>query len=268
MKTPTRTIIVISLFSLVLPCLTAQEPTITLSIDSEVLEEMKEVYISLPANYNDSTQYPVIMIMEAEILFETISPLPRLMSSVREIPECVLVGVPLNNEHLDFAPVISTHPESGHADSMLEFFEKELFPQLESGYNCTTERIIWAHSAMAGIFCTYLLVGPDSQFSGIISSSPNLSFMEPDYLSKEDVFAKLGEKHRMFYYMSFGGNEAKTYMENMAPRVEKLAKMLEAKAPENLTWEYHLNENNTHFSNAIETYIEGVMAYFSYAKKP
>lgn len=239
------------------------EPEVrVLNLDSEILGEKRQVYISLPAGYNDSTAYPVIMIMEAEILFETIAPLTRLMSSVGEIPECVLVGIPLNDRHPDFSPVLGDYPESGNADRMLEHFKTELFPMLESEYHCSQERIIWAHSGLAGIFCTYLLLGPDRQFSGIIASSPNLRFVEKDYLMKENPFEELARKGKRFFYLTFGGEEADVYMESLAPKVGEFADRLEIEAPDNLIWEYRYNENNTHFTNALETYMEGVISYF------
>jgi predicted alpha/beta superfamily hydrolase len=174
----------------------------------------------------------------------------------------VLVGIPLNDKYLDFAPVFTGYPGSGHADTMLQFFSQELFPLLESEFRCSRERIIWAHSALAGIFCTYLLLGPDRQFSGILASSPNLRFMEKDYLSSDNVFEELEKKGKLFYYLTFGGNEAEIYMDEMAPRVGAFADRLEQEAPSNLIWEYRYNDNNTHFTNAIETYMEGLSTYF------
>lgn len=236
------------------------------TINSKILNEEKEIYIGLPENFNDSTRYPLVLVLEGEILFETIAPMTRLAATVGEIPECVVVGIPLNNRHLDYAPKLSSHPESGHADTMLEFFRSELFPFLELEYHCSETRIIWAHSGLAGIFCTYVLIGEDSQFSGIISSSPNLRFMQADYLSKEDAFENISRKGKLFYYLSFGSAEAESYMGKMYNQVKELAARLEAEAPENLTWKYQMNENKTHFSNAIVTYMDGLMHYFRHMK--
>ena len=234
-------------------------------IESAVLNESKEIFIGLPSNFNDSTQYPLIVVLEGEILFETISPLTRLMSETNEIPECIVIGIPLLNKHIDYAPKISSVPESGNADKMLEFYHFELFPLLDSLYNLTEDKIIWAHSGLAGIFCTYLLLGPDNQFTGILSSSPNLQWMQ-EYINKENAFEFLLKKKKVFYFLTFGGNEPEVYMGRMYQQVQDFNEKLKAEAPINLTWKYQLNENNNHFTNAIETYVEGLIMYFNIMK--
>jgi hypothetical protein len=103
------------------------------------------------------------------MLFETIALLTRLMATVREIPECILVGIRLYIRHLEYAPKIATHPQRGNADNMHEF------------YNLTGDRIIWVHSD---------------------------------------------------------------------------------RAPGDLVCKFQLNESNNHFTNAIETYMEGLIMYF------
>ena len=157
--------------------------------------------------------------------------------------------------------MISAHPESGYADTMLQFYRLELFPLLASRYSLTADRIIWAHSALGGIFGTYLLIGPDNQFTGIISSSPALKWMQ-DYTSRKDIFRETAGKGKLFYYLTFGGHEAEAYMGDMYQRVQDLKQRLENEAPDNLIWQYRLNENNNHFTNAVESYLEGLILYF------
>lgn len=236
-----------------------------LRFKSEILNENKEIYIGLPEKFSDSIEYPLIIVLEGEVLFESFAPITRLMAELDEIPPCVLVGIPFYNRHLDYAPKISSHPESGNADKILEFYRIELFPVLDSLYNCKDERIIWAHSALGGLFCTYLLLGPDSQFTGILSSSPNLRWMQ-EYIQKDDAFAEVSRKGKLFYYLTFGSDEGEDYMGEMYQKVQEFKEILENNAPENLIWKYQLNEHNNHFTNAIETYIDGLIMYFENMK--
>jgi len=236
-----------------------------LLIESKVLNENKEIYIGLPGTCNDSTQYPVVLVLEGEVLFETIAPLTSLMGQVNEIPECILIGIPFYNRHLDYAPEISGHPESGDADKMPAFYREELFPIIESRYHCTDDRIITSPSGLGGIFCTYLLPGPDTQFSAILSSSPNLRWMQ-DYVKNEKAFDLLSKKGSMFYYLTFGSDEGEAYTGDMYQMVEQLRDRLEKEVPDNLNWKFQLYENNNHFTNAIETYIDGLSLYFQLMK--
>lgn len=232
---------------------------------SKILNENREIYIGLPDDFNDSTAYPVIMVLEGEVVFETFAPLTRLMAQVNEIPPCIVVGIPFYERHLDYAPKISGQPESGNADKMLDFYRFELFPLIESLYHCTDDRLIWAHSALGAIFCTYILLGPDTQFTGIISSSPNLKWMQ-DYVKKDNAFEEVEKKGKIFYYLTFGGNEGEDYMGEMFQNVRDFKIRLENEAPGNLIWKYQLNENDNHFTNAIETYTDGLILYFQIMK--
>jgi hypothetical protein len=78
-----------------------------LLIPSRILRQDREIYIGLPAGFNDTTEYPLVMVLEGEILFETMAPLTRLAAQVNEIPPCIVVGIPFHNQHLEYAPVIS-----------------------------------------------------------------------------------------------------------------------------------------------------------------
>jgi len=187
------------------------------------------------------------------------------MAEANEIPECIVVGIPFYNRHLDYAPKISAHPESGDADKMLEFYRIELFPLLDSLYNCRKDKILWSHSALGGIFCTYILLGPDEQFNGILSSSPSLQWMT-DYVDKENAFEELAKKDEVFYYLTFGSNEGDVYMGDMYEKVKKFKQRLENEAPENLNWKFQLNENKNHFTNALVTYMDGIILYFNLMK--
>ncbi len=236
-----------------------------IEMHSGILNQDREFFIGLPHHFNDTSEYPLVFVLEGEMVFESFAPLTRLAAQVNEIPPCIVVGIPLHEKHLEYAPVIAAHPESGFADTMLQFYRMELFPLLDSLYQCTGDRIIWAHSALGGIFGTYLLIGPDNQFTGIISSSPALKWMQ-DYLSREDIFKETAKKGRLFYYLTFGSNEGETYMGDMFQRVQDFEKRLEDKAPDNLIWKYQLNENNNHFTNAVESYLDGLILYFKSMK--
>ena len=236
-----------------------------ITMSSKVLNYNPDIYLGLPANFNDTTAYPVIVILDAEWLFPAFTGITKLMGQMEEIPNCIVVGLPLNDSFKDygmeFAPKITGVPQSGHADKILEFFSKELFPFIESDYNGSKDKIIWAHSAPGGLFCTYLLLDSDEQFSGIISSSPNLRGNQ-EYINAENPFEKLSKKDTTFYYLSLGANEEEIFIGRMRQQVLEFKEKLEEEAPENLKWIYRENENSNHFTNALKSYIDGIKLYF------
>ena len=237
-----------------------------IKIDSKLLGIQKEISIGLPDAYSDTTEYPIIVVLEAELVFESFAALTRLMAKVNQIPPCIVVGIPFYNKHLEYAPKLSAHPKSGNADQMLNFYDQELFPLLDSMYNCKNERIIWAHSGLGGLFCTYILIGPDEQFNGILSSSPNLKLMD-EYLNNTYTFDRLAEKDTVFYYLTIGSKETVSSKGEARTDIQQFKQSLEKDAPNNLIWKFQLNENNDHFTNAIDTYIDGLILYFQEFKR-
>lgn len=239
-----------------------QPLTERLYLESTILGGQREFFVGLPHGYKRSgAAYPLIVVLDGETVFETFSALARLMADVGEIPPSIVVGIPNRGGELDYAPKLADHPESGRADVTLEHFGTELFPALDSIYGLGKDRVIWGHSAIGGLFCTYLLLGPDTQFTGILSSSPNLQYTQ-EYIDRSDTFSELAGKQRVFYYLTFGDREAPAYVGEMFRRVKDFAGRLERGAPENVIWRYKVYSGNNHFTNAVETYIDGLKLYF------
>ncbi|MBN1822314.1 MAG: alpha/beta hydrolase [Prolixibacteraceae bacterium] len=236
-----------------------------IQLASKILDYDPEIYVSLPADYTDSINYPLVILHDAGWLFEGFAGITKLMGQMEEIQPCIVVGIPLKNDYVEYAPKITGAPQSGNADKVLKFYSDELFPYMELNYRCSEERIIWAHSGLAGLFCTYILLGECTQFSGIISSSPNLRWVQ-EYITKEDAFDALSRKGAVFYYLSFGSNEEEEYQGEMYTLIKEFKSKLEKEAPENLKWVYRFNEHNNHFTNAVESYIDGLKLYFETKK--
>jgi predicted alpha/beta superfamily hydrolase len=236
--------------------------TYTVRFRSAVYEEEREVFVGLPDAVDSTTAHPVIVVLEGEVLFETASVLARLMASVGEIPPSIVVGVPLRGRYEEYAPPPPGEHGSGAADRQLRHLGEELFPLLDARWGVGTDRLLWAHSGLGGAFCTYALLGPDTLFTGILSSSPSLRWAEA-YVEDERAFDALAEKGRVFYYLTFGDSEEEAYMGDMFDRVQRFRDRLADEAPSNLAWEYRLYEGNNHFTNAVETYIDGLKLYFA-----
>jgi enterochelin esterase-like enzyme len=233
----------------------------TVSFESRVFDEERHVFVGLPPGYDSSREYPLILVLEAEVLFEPIASMTALMADVQEIPPVIVVGIPTGGRELEFAPPSPGSAEPGGIDRTLAHYREELFPLLDSLYGVGDDRIIWGHSALGGTVCTYLLLGPDTQFTGILSSSPSLRFVQ-EWVEREDTFTELSGKDTTFYYLTFGDSEDEAYMGEMFQTVQRFRDRLLAEAPPNLDWEYRLYEGNTHFTNAIETYVDGLKLYF------
>ena len=113
------------------------------SLYSEILNEDRSLFVSLPSNYNRNIHsYPVIIVMDAEYLFEITSSIVKIKSSRNEMPESIIVGIPNNTgKRSDMALQLCKNDgqkffgdHGGKSKDYLAFFRKELFPFLENNY--------------------------------------------------------------------------------------------------------------------------------------
>jgi predicted alpha/beta superfamily hydrolase len=159
------------------------------SIRSEVLDETRTLYISLPENYSSTGKsYPVLFRLDGSInLFtETAGVVRRLAYMEEVIPELIVVLIGNTDRNRDMIPVQSDfiHAEPG-AEDFKRFLDKELIPHIERSYHTTGERILCGQS-LSAIFTLYsLLTGPET-FSSYIACSAG-------FLDREDYFFELTE---------------------------------------------------------------------------
>lgn len=114
-------------------------------LHSNVLNEDREFWISLPESYNDPAvahkKYPLLIVLDGNTHFKTITGLVDYMSSAYNvrIPEMIVVGIQNIDRRRDFTPdtIITTRKNNtGGGNTFLRFLENELIPELDK----TTEQ--------------------------------------------------------------------------------------------------------------------------------
>ena len=224
---------------------------------SEVLSRTNKLFLHLPILYDPNLDYPLIIVLDGEMSFKSFASITELMGFQELIPHCIVVGIPNVDRNLDHAPVIEGYPESGRADLMIEFYEKELLPHLEEHFHIS-DRILWGHS-FVGMFTTYVMLKRPDLFDGYISTSPTYRFI-PGQLENADLEQLFGE-HKTFFYFSYGS------LEEIPDKATAFASRLKEEAPANLDWHYKVHENKNHDSNAIHSYMEALELYFNQGKE-
>ena len=226
-----------------------------------MLEGQKDVYISVPKDFdnNASTDYPVVFLTESEFVFKPFSSIIRTMGEFNEIPKCIVIGLPLDNRHLDYAPLLKDVPESGNAEKMLRFISQELFPYLDSTYGINYNRsVLWSHSGMGGLFGLNTLLSSDTTFNGFIISSPNFLFAK-EYLDTENPFDNLKKRDTIVLYLTCGSSEFDKYQ---AP-FEELDKNMKNGSISNLKWKIQINQARNHHTSAYAGIIDRLQYYFN-----
>ena len=66
-----------------------------IQIQSKILGENREIYVSLPPNYNQNVHdYPVIFVLDAEFMFDVTRSMTTLWASRNYMPESIIIGLP------------------------------------------------------------------------------------------------------------------------------------------------------------------------------
>lgn len=144
---------------------------------SKILHEEREIYLSLPENYDHSNhKYPIVVVLDAEYLFPLANSIVKHQASRNYMPESIVIGIP-NSTDKRMEMAIQIYDDNGNpfffgenignASKYLNFFEKELFPSLEKKYRINTHRTIIGMSPTFGPVVEAFWNKPDL-FSGYI----------------------------------------------------------------------------------------------------
>ncbi|WP_010232608.1 alpha/beta hydrolase [Gillisia marina] len=127
------------------------------SLQSINLQENRPLSIYLPPSYysKPTQNYPVLYILDGDYNFQYVSGILELQAGIAEnIPEMILVAISgkgSRNYKKNCKPYVHGVEESGNADQVLEFIEKELTPYIDSKYRTLDYKILAGHS-IGGLF--------------------------------------------------------------------------------------------------------------------
>lgn len=161
-------------------------------IQSENLGETREFWVSLPMNYDSSSSYPILYVLDAEWRFDLIRAIAYDLSGNRKMPHHIIVGIPhinwqnqrgidltfshSSNEY-DGEAVDSTvfnASNSGGGAAFFSYLEEELIPLVTQAYPSNGKNILVGHS-YGGYFGSYIL--PKQQiFSAFQIYDPSIWF--------------------------------------------------------------------------------------------
>ncbi|HUH29462.1 alpha/beta hydrolase [Gelidibacter sp.] len=173
--------------------------------DSEKLGERRELKIQLPRNYNpeDKSQYPLIIVLDGDYLFEPIAGNADYQAYWGEMPKAIVVGVnQRNSREKDLFYDKEIYFPAHEGASFFEFIGMELIPYIESKYNVSNFRIAVGHDLSAN-FINYYLFKDNPIFRAFILLSPDLA---PEMTVR--VQERLSTiKTDTFYYIASADND-------------------------------------------------------------
>ncbi len=246
-------------------------------LDSEILNEEREIKVLLPADYSKENKYPVVYITDANYNFETAASYMTELVKFNSIPQTILIGITQKNRGNELDIFFN---ENGI--KFKNFIFNELIPFVDKQYSTSGFNAIIGHSDGAE-YNHLLMMEKDSPFRAYINISENLY---------NDVSSSISEYFRgynseSFYYfiasaeydtqdrIDAGKTIEKLYINSKNEKVKFLNKNYNADHQNVLSkslldgllfifQEYRNNLNYQDFKGYVENYqndIEGIYGF-------
>lgn len=218
-------------------------------IQSEVLNSDRLLFIYLPNNYHIDTakSYPVHYLTDAPTTSNVYFDLLRLHSTMKYVPECIVVGLSSDDRNLNLSP------DKG-AYQYLEFIKNEVIPYIESNYRTKSFKVLSGHS-LGGDFVIYTMLKHPSLFNAYIAGSPGPLAPILELLDNEE-FALNDQEYR-FFYTSVGSLD----ITDTAAFIN-LNKRLEAEITEKIDFNFEIHDGENHISNIVINYQTAIRKLF------
>lgn len=175
--------------------------------------------VALPDSYGTSEQaYPVIYVLDADVIFGMAAGLTRFSTVFKQIPEFIVVGISygeLDNldqwvelRELDFnAPDVPDAPPNSVGNLFLDALTNEMIPFIEANYRALpTDRCLYGYSA-SGFFVLYALCNQPAAFQHYISGSGYLPGAYPYMVEHDAQLAAHDPSKPIQLYLSVGESE-------------------------------------------------------------
>jgi predicted alpha/beta superfamily hydrolase len=239
--------------------------TIRHTIESKHLSESRDYWISLPLNYSDSLNYPVIYVFDAEWRFELIKNISFDLGAYKKIQNSIIVGIP----HIDWEnkrgrdltfsqskieydgeEVDTTwynDSNSGGGKEFYNYLTKELIPDVNKNYSTNGHETLIGHS-YGGYFGAYIL-SLKHPFEVLHLYDPSTWFSNGEVIRK---FKSANYSQKTKIHLTY-----QPIPEFHKNKIEELIKELKTNKYIELTTEFY--ENDTHNSLFLVSFYKGII---------
>jgi predicted alpha/beta superfamily hydrolase len=222
--------------------LNSYSQTIYEEFNSTKLGESRRLKIQLPRNYETNTEkrYPIVLVMDADYLFEPVAGNVDYFSYWEDMPESIVVGIMQGDKRYDDCSYDDkTFMPGEKGADFFEFVGLELIPYIDNKYR-TAKFIIGVGHDFTANFLNYYLFKDPPLLNGYIELSPDLAPMMEDRLVQRIPSIE----GKLFYYLATGTDDIKGLMESS----ESLNNQLKGLKSKSFNYYYDNFEGATHYS--------------------
>jgi len=240
-----------------------------LTVKSKILKEDREVWISLPANYNDkyfaAGKYPVLYILDGDLHFKSVSGMVDILSAGTNgtlvIPEMIVVSILNTNRTRDLTPTNSDKmyngtvagylKTSGGGANFLRFMKDELIPKIDSAYRTFPYRIFVGHS-FGGLSVLQALYEMPETFNAYVAIDPSLWWDNRLFLKRSESYFNHAKLKGKTLFVAQANSLVNLDTTNVHfESIKAFATNLETRNRSGIRWKYQFYPNDDHGSVAF-----------------
>lgn len=221
------------------------------TINSEVLNEERELLIHLPNNYSQYTEveYPVLYLLDGQRNFAHAVGTLDLLNQSNMAHEMIIVSIMNTHRSRDFTPTYDENYNewgiSGGADEFLEFIEKELKPYVSKNFRTNGFDVLSGHS-LGGLLSIYTLQTKPHLFQGYFAFSPSLWWHKEVLFADAEKFFGNTTPLNKFLYVNMGNEGGE-----MLSGFERYSALLNSNNRKGFTFFSDLDTSESHNTTAL-----------------
>jgi hypothetical protein len=144
------------------------------TFDSFSLQTQRQIQVYIPEDYNPEKNYPLVLVLDAERLFDQVVALSKYYNKFQGMPQTLIVGVNQEANQLRWEDC-AFDPETGMPTTkgaqFYDFLALELLPSLDEKYNLAPFKMFVGYDITAN-FGNYFLISDNSPFNAYVHLSP------------------------------------------------------------------------------------------------
>lgn len=187
-------------------CFSSQAQVSHEIFESFRLQERRSVSYYFPEDYSEEKRYPLILVLDAEYLFDNVVANAKFYSTFHRMPQAIIVGI--NQSKNDLRWEDCAYDENGlpneKGKKFYEFIGMELIPYLDTHYSTAPFKMIVGYDITAN-FSNYFLFKEKSLFDSYINISPVLA---PEMESRVATRLNVMDKN-IFYHLILESEKTK-----------------------------------------------------------
>lgn len=173
------------------------------TFESLSLQERRILQFYIPEDYNPEKRYPLVVVLDAERLFDQVVSVSRYYSKYQGMPESIIVGVnqeagQMRWEDCAFNPETGLPTQKGA--QFFDFISLELIPGLSEKYNLAPFKMFVGYDITAN-FGNYFILNQNSPFKAYIHIAPLLPEVDLN------VSQQLNAANGTVFYHLISGND-------------------------------------------------------------